>query len=205
MLKRTCAILALVLAAGWMPSRVHAQQGQIPPPQGNNNQQDDRRPSDYLRYLHGAAHGFAPQQSDEVPRPVVPETTIPPSEFHFNPSEFHPPTTGISEFRTSLGDVGSWFRGGEEALLIGGGGAAAAAGAVALGRREGIEGVGENGRGGEGMTLTGACDACHEPASFENHLAGMTVRCKRCGQGWVRVPPRPAAPRRDAPLPQRDP
>lgn len=36
--------------------------------------------------------------------------------------------------------------------------------------------------------LTGACDACHEPMSFEDHLAGMNVRCKRCGQGWVRVP-----------------
>jgi hypothetical protein len=41
------------------------------------------------------------------------------------------------------------------------------------------------------MMLTGACDGCHETAAFEDHLAGMTVRCKRCGQGWVRVPPTP--------------
>jgi hypothetical protein len=54
------------------------------------------------------------------------------------------------------------------------------------------------------MTLTGACDACHETAPFEKHLAGMTVRCQRCGQGWVRVPPPPAPPRRDTPLPPRD-
>jgi len=118
-----------------MPSRVHAQQGQIPPPQGNNNQKDDRRPSDYLRYLHGAAHGLAPQQSDEVPRPVVPETTIPTSEFRFNPSEFRPAATGASEFSTAIQDAGSWFRGGEEALLIGGGGAAAAAAALGRGKK----------------------------------------------------------------------
>ena len=130
MLKRTCAILALVLAAGWMPSRVHAQPGQVPPPHGNNNEQDDRRPSDYLPYLHGAAHGFAPQQSDEVQRPVVPETTIPSSEFHFNPPDFQSPATGASEFGTPLQDVGSWFRDGEEGLLAGGGALAAAAAAL---------------------------------------------------------------------------
>jgi hypothetical protein len=37
--------------------------------------------------------------------------------------------------------------------------------------------------------LTGACDACQETATFEDHLAGTTVRCDRCGRGWVRVPP----------------
>jgi hypothetical protein len=36
--------------------------------------------------------------------------------------------------------------------------------------------------------LTGACDTCHETMSFEDHLAGMNIRCKQCGQGWVRVP-----------------
>jgi uncharacterized protein (DUF983 family) len=36
--------------------------------------------------------------------------------------------------------------------------------------------------------LTGACGLCHKTMSFEDHLAGMTVRCKQCGQGWVRVP-----------------
>ena len=80
-----------------------------------------------------AAHEIAPRQSDEVPPPVVPETTIPTSEFRFNPSEFQPAATGASEFSTAIQDAGSWFRGGEEALLIGGGGAAAAA-AAALGR-----------------------------------------------------------------------
>jgi hypothetical protein len=130
MSKRTCAILAVVLAAGWMPSRVHAQQGQIPPPHGNNNQQEDRRPLEYLHYLHGAAHGFAPRQSDEVPLPVAPEMTIPRSEFRFNPSEFRPAATAASEFSTAIRDVGSWFRSGEEGLLAGGGGLAAAAAAM---------------------------------------------------------------------------
>ena len=36
--------------------------------------------------------------------------------------------------------------------------------------------------------LTGVCDACHETMSFGDYLAGMNMRCKRCGQGWVRVP-----------------
>ena len=36
---------------------------------------------------------------------------------------------------------------------------------------------------------SGACDACHETLCFDDHVAGMTVRCKQCGQGWVRIPP----------------
>jgi hypothetical protein len=135
MSKRTWAVLAVILAAGWMPSRVQAQQGQIPAPPGNNNQQDDRRPWQYLHYLHGAPQGFAPQQSDEIPRPVVPETTIPTSEFRFNPSEFRPAATGASELSTAVRGAGSWFRGGEEALLIGGGAAAAAGAALGRGKK----------------------------------------------------------------------
>ena len=130
MSKRTWAMLAVAAAAGWISSPVHAQQAPIPAPQGNNNQQDDRRAWEYLHYLHVPAQGFAPQRSDEIPRPVVPETTIPSSEFPFNPSEFHPAATGASEFSTAMQDAGSWFRGGEEGLLAGGGGLAAAAGAI---------------------------------------------------------------------------
>lgn len=36
--------------------------------------------------------------------------------------------------------------------------------------------------------LTSTCDSCHETMSFEDQLAGMTVRCKQCGEGWVHVP-----------------
>ena len=133
MSKRTCAILAVVLAAGWMPSRVHAQQGQIPPPQGNDNQQDDHGHGSTCTTSLARRMKWRTRQSDEVPPPVVPETTIPTSEFRFNPSEFQPAATGASEFSTAIQDAGSWFRGGEEALLIGGGGTAAAA-AAALGR-----------------------------------------------------------------------
>jgi transcription elongation factor Elf1 len=35
--------------------------------------------------------------------------------------------------------------------------------------------------------LTGTCDACRETMSFDDGQAGITVRCKQCGQGWVHV------------------
>ena len=39
--------------------------------------------------------------------------------------------------------------------------------------------------------LTGACNVCHETISFEDALAGLPLRCKQCGQGWIRVPSAP--------------
>jgi hypothetical protein len=36
--------------------------------------------------------------------------------------------------------------------------------------------------------LPGTCDACQQMMPFDEHLAGRTVRCKRCGRGWVRFP-----------------
>ncbi len=33
--------------------------------------------------------------------------------------------------------------------------------------------------------LTGTCNTCHQPSSFPEHFAGLTLRCKLCGNGWV--------------------
>ncbi len=124
MSKRTWAVLAAVAVAGWMPSRVHAQQAGVPAPQGTNKQQDDRKEWGRLHYLHGAAHGLAPQASEEVPPPVVPEVKIPSSEFRFNPSGFRTTTTGVSELAPAMREAGPLFRGGE-GILAGVGGALA--------------------------------------------------------------------------------
>jgi hypothetical protein len=129
MSKRTWAVLAAVAVAGCMTSRVQAQQRPVPAPPGNNEQQDDRRNSDYLHYLHGAAHGLGPHASEEVPPPVVPETKAPSPEFRFNPSEFRT-TTGVSEFTPVVREAGPLFRGGEGALAAAGGGLAAFFGAI---------------------------------------------------------------------------
>ena len=130
MSKRTWAVLAAVAMAGWAPSRVHAQQAQIPAPQGNNEQQDDRRKWEYLHHLHGAAHGLPPQASEEVPPPVVPEVKVPSSEFHFNPSGFRTTTTGVSELAPVMREAGPLVRGGEGVLAGAGGGLAAFFGAI---------------------------------------------------------------------------
>ncbi|HEX4608783.1 MAG TPA: hypothetical protein VH092_11320 [Urbifossiella sp.] len=47
---------------------------------------------------------------------------------------------------------------------------------------------------------TGICDACHAPATFADHLAGLRLRCKACGTGWVSIS---AAAATDPPPPDR--
>lgn len=38
--------------------------------------------------------------------------------------------------------------------------------------------------------LAGTCTACGEPSEQPDFLAGQTVRCKRCHNGWVNLPAR---------------
>jgi hypothetical protein len=39
------------------------------------------------------------------------------------------------------------------------------------------------------MMLTATCDVCQQTMSLEDNQAGITVQCKECGRGWVRVAP----------------
>jgi hypothetical protein len=39
--------------------------------------------------------------------------------------------------------------------------------------------------------ITGTCDTCGQASSVVDHLAGLTIRCKLCGKGWIALP-RPA-------------
>jgi hypothetical protein len=131
MSKRMCAVLAVVAVSGWMPSLVHAQQPGVPAPQMNNKQQDDHRASEYLPFVHVAAHGLTRWGSGEAPPRVVPEGPIPASKFRFNPAEFRTTPTGISELAPAVRGAGSWVRGGGKGLLAGlGGGLAAFFGAL---------------------------------------------------------------------------